>query len=380
MVFILSSRNVFDYLVESGLCEQKEQVLSQIESKSFKNFNLLVSCPNHRQFLIKQERHDQDGKTHEEFTKEWRIHQWVKAFPELHYMKSMISEVSHFDPTSSIIILKYLGDYSDLDDFYTQERTFPPVVAEKVGEMIGTVHRTTMDRQDYKEFLSHELPDIDKPPSFMRGLERIRIGIFSQVSIENLKFFKLYQRYESLGLAIAELKTAFWRRCLIHNDLKLDNILLHHELQNSSVNQIRLIDWEKFTWGDPAADLGNLIAAYLRIWLSSLIVSTDIDVQTALRLATTPLNVIQPSITALVTAYLRIFPEILELRPDFLNRVMQFTGLALIQSIEVKIQYHEAFDNSGICMLQVANTLLCHPEQSISIILGTPVCELTPQN
>jgi Phosphotransferase enzyme family len=375
MVFILSSRNAFNYLVESGLCEQKEQALSQIESKSVKNFNLLVSCPNHCQFLIKQERHDLDGKTHEEFVKEWRIHQLVQNFPELSPLKSMISEAIHFDPTHSIIVLKYLSDYGDLDDFYTQQQNFPPIVAEKVGEMIARIHTATINREDYKQFLCHD-SDIDKPPNFMRGLERIRIGIFSEVSIENLKFFKLYQRYESLGLAIAELKTAFCRCCLIHNDLKLDNILLAHEWESAS-SPIRLIDWEKFTWGDPAADLGRLIAAYLKIWLGSLIVSTDIDVQTALSVATTPLEAIQPSIVALVTAYLRIFPEIFELRPDFLNRVMQFTGLALIQNIGVSIQYHEPFDNIGICMLQVATTLLCYPQQSISMILGTPVYKMT---
>ncbi len=370
MVFILSSRNVFNYLVESGLCDEKDQALS-IESKSVKNFNLLVNCPNYRQFLVKQERHDLDGKTHEEFVKEWRIHQLLQKFTELDPLKSMISEAIHFDPIRSIIVLKYLSDYGDLDDFYTQQQIFPSIVAEKVGEMIATIHRATINREDYKQFLCHN-SDIDKPPNFMRGLEQIQIGIFSEVSIENLKFFKLYQRYESLGLAIAELKTAFCRCCLIHNDLKLDNILLAHEWQ-SAASPIRLIDWEKFTWGDPAADLGRLLTAYLKIWLDSLIVSTDIDLQTALSVATTPLEAIQPSIVALVTAYLRIFPEILELRADFLNRVMQFTGLALIKNIRLSIQYHKPFNNIGICMLQVATTLLCHPQQSISMILGTPV-------
>ena len=56
MVFLLGSQNVFEYLIEQGLGEPKEQ-LSQIQEKSGKNFNLLVIFPNNRHLLIKQERH-----------------------------------------------------------------------------------------------------------------------------------------------------------------------------------------------------------------------------------------------------------------------------------------------------------------------------------
>lgn len=38
---------------------------------------------------------------------------------------------------------------------------------------------------------------------------------------------------------------------------------------------IRLIDWEKWTWGDPALDVGTVIASYLKLWLKSLIVNQN---------------------------------------------------------------------------------------------------------
>ncbi|MRV21690.1 phosphotransferase, partial [Staphylococcus aureus] len=128
--------------------------------------------------------------------------------------------------------------------------------------------------------------------------------VFGQVPADGLKFFALYQRYDSLGKAIAELATAFEPCCLTHNDLKLNNILLHNDweqdiskAEQSSNRVIRLIDWERGAWGDPAFDLGMLIASYLQIWLSSLVVSKSIDVEESLRLAMTPLDVLQPSIS-----------------------------------------------------------------------------------
>lgn len=190
-----------------------------------------------------------------------------------------------------------------------------------------------------------------------------------------LKFFILYQRYSSLGEAVAELKDAWHPCCLTHNDLKLNNILIDKDWERSpkqlDEGMLRLIDWERCAWGDPAFDLGTIIASYLQLWLSSLVVASSIQIEESLRLAETPLELLQPSILAIAKAYLSNFPMILEYRPDFLRRVMQFTGLGLIHQIESIMQYQKLFGNTGICMLQVAKTLLCRPEQSIFTVFGT---------
>jgi hypothetical protein len=41
------------------------------------------------------------------------------------------------------------------------------------------------------------------------------------------------------------------------------------------------------------------------------------------------------------------------------------------------MQYQKLFGNTGVCMLQVAKTLLCRPEQSIYTVFGTVESELT---
>lgn len=386
MTFLLSSQNVLTYLNEKGLCEAQEQHLSQIKEKSSKNFNLLVSFTNDRHLLIKQELHDREGKTKKDFLDEWGIHELLQ-FSELSPIRLLISEAIHFDPEYSIIVFNYLNDYCDLTDFYAQEQIFPTAIAATIGANLATIHRSTIDNQQYKNFLaqSYQKQQIDRIPNLLRGLERIEPEVFGSVCLDGIQFFVLYQLYESLGSAIAELNAAFQPCCLTHNDLKLDNILLHKDFSryqaepSNDISRIsgivRLIDWEHSRWGDPAFDLGILIASYLKIWLSSLVINADIDVETSLASAITPLEQVQPSIFALARAYFQQFPEILERSPDFLRRVMQFTGVALISRIQAKLEYQEAFDNTGICMLQVAKTLLCRPEQSISVVFGTTAVE-----
>jgi len=383
MPFLISFANVFNYLVENKICQPQEESLSKIELKSAKNFNLLITLSDGRQLLVKQERYDQNGKTLGEFIDEWRVHAFWQKFPEITHLRASLSEAIHFDLENSIIVFNYLNQYQDLAEFYAKDQEFPEEIAQVVGTTIAAIHRMTIDNNNYQKFFENSL----KSQNINKGLNRITPEIFGQLPADGLKFFTLYQRYDNLGKAITQLNQAFTPACLTHNDLKLNNILVSLNWETDiedklpeNKNIIRLIDWERGSWGDPANDLGTIIASYLQVWLYSIVSSKTIPMEECLRLAAIPLSMIQPSLSTLVTAYLTTFPEILELRPDFLQLVMQFSGLALIRAIQARLQHEKTFDNSGICMLQVAKSLLCRPQASIPTILGMELSTITAKN
>lgn len=380
--FILNSQNVFEYLISLNLCTKSEQSLSEVELKPAKNFNLLLTLPENRKLLVKQERHNPEGKTAGEFVLEWRIHHFLRTFPELSYLRPYFSEVLHFNGDDSIIIFNYLDNYRDLMDFYVKENLnfFPTKIPYAVGHTLASAHRASINNEEYRKFFQQTTDESSQSTSNLnRGLDRLTPEIFGKVPADGIKFFALYQRYDSLGQAIAQLADSFHPCCLTHNDLKLNNILLSLDWQEApDQNIVRFIDWERGKWGDPANDLGTLIASYLQIWLHSMVTGQSIAIEESLRLAATPLSVLQPSIRELVTAYLTQFPEILEYDANFLPRVMQFCGLALIKAIQAQLQYEKTFGNAGICMLQVAKSLLCRPETSIQSIFGVEATELLP--
>ncbi|AUT04257.1 LPS biosynthesis choline kinase [Nostoc sp. CENA543] len=382
---ILSYQNVFEYLTTLNLCNLDEQEFSKVELKAAKNFNLLVTLPDSKKFLVKQERHNTEGKTAGEFLLEWRIHNFLQTFPNLSHIRLYVSEAVHFHRENSVIIFNYLDNYRDLMDFYIKENLnlFPTKIAKSVGSTLALIHRVTINSHEYRDFFYNSADDTwnQKTPNLNRGIDRLTPEIFGKVPADGLKFFALYQRYDSLGQAIAELINAFTPCCLTHNDLKLNNILLSLDWEITPDDQIiRFIDWERGNWGDPANDLGTVIASYLQIWLYSMVTGKSIAIDESLRLASTPLYVLQPSLRELVNAYLTQFPEILEQRPDFLQRVMQFCGLALITAIQARLQYEKSFGNIGICMLQVAKSLLCRPETSIPTIFGVEATDFSAAN
>ncbi|MDF2388606.1 phosphotransferase [Nostoc ellipsosporum NOK] len=380
MLLPLSSHNVIQYLQDAGLCSSEDGSFneSELPKSSKNNFNLLVTLGGNRQLLVKQERRvGGDGIPHE-FFNEWLFHQLLQQFPVLGNIRAIAPLVLHFDEENSILVRNYLSEYVELGRFYRHNDIFPPEIASAIAITLAGLHRATFQRQEYREFM------LTAPQGQFRynfynpaqGLSSIGPEIFGQIPTEALKFYVLYQRYESLESAIADLAYEWQPCCLTHNDLKLDNILIHSRWNQLDNCLVRLIDWEACAWGDPAFDLGTLIASYLGIWLKSLVVDPTIELEESLRLAMTPLEVIQPSLLALIRAYLNTFPMILEYRSDFMVRVLQFAGLALIHQIHDRMQSQKYFDNGDISMLQVAKNLLTIPEQSVMSIFGVSESEI----
>jgi serine/threonine protein kinase len=291
----------------------------------------------------------------------------------------------YFDPDNSILIVEYLNNYQDLYHYYTKHNQFPIEIARSIGQLLGSIHSQTFQALEYQQFLdqqlvataeSNQIEKFNPAIDLIARLSRITPYIFQVMPVDCLQFFKLYQRFPSLSQAIFDLSEAISPSCLVHNDLKINNILIDLDWESPTSQIIKLIDWERAEWGDPAFDLGCIIGSYLEIWLDGLVISSTLSVNESLQLATTPLELLQPSLFTLVQSYLAEFPAIIQTRPDYLDRVVQFAGLALIQRVEITIDEDRIFGNRGIIMLQVAKQLLCTPQAAIKTIFGSNFTEL----
>jgi thiamine kinase-like enzyme len=386
MPTILDTDNVFEYLARLNYCNPTDKATSKVTIIPAKNFNLLIALANGTHLLVKQELYNDRGETKAEFWLSWRIQLLAQEFSNFGgQISKFLPNLLHFDPDNSVLIVEYLNNYHDLYHYYTKHNQFPIEIARSIGKLLASIHSQTFQRLEYHQFLDQQLaataasrqiekfnPAID----IIERLSRITPYIFQVMPVDCLQFFKLYQRFPSLSQAIFDLGHAISPSCLVHHDLKINNILLdlNWELPTSQI--IKLIDWERADWGDPAFDLGCMIGSYLEIWLDGLVISSNLSVNESLQLATTPLELLQPSLFTMVQAYLAEFPTIIQARPDYLDRVIQFAGLALIQRIEITIDEDRMFGNRGIIMLQVAKQLLCTPQAAMKTIFGSNFTQL----
>ncbi|WP_016950292.1 phosphotransferase family protein [Anabaena sp. PCC 7108] len=380
MLLSLSSQNVIQYLQKVGLrsAEDGAKYESKLPENNRKNHNLLVTLANNHKLLVKQEQHINLDISHHEFFKEWLFHQLLQQFPILGNISEITSLVLNFDQENSILVRSYLSEYTELETFYQNNGIFPIEIAISIGNALAGLHRTTFQQREYRDFMA-TAPQGQFRYNFYnpaQGISSISPEIFGTIPTEALKFHALYQCYESLESAIADLAYEWNPCCLTHNDLQLNNILVHSRWEQLDNCLVRLIDWETCTWGDPAFDLGTILASYVKIWLSSLIVDPTLELEESLHLAMIPLETIQPSILAILRSYLHGFPMILDYNQNFLVRVIQFTGLALIHQIQEMIDNRKYFDNTNLCMLEVAKSLLTMPEQAVLTIFGASETEI----
>jgi thiamine kinase-like enzyme len=374
MPLLLNSSNLLDYLTEIGLAPpDPAQITTQ--TISARNFNLIVRCPDRPTLLLKQETSDRQGRGR--IFQEAQLQQLITNRPELQPLKAIVPEVLHTDRPNGIVVNRFFEDYWDLSDYYEEQQDFSSEIASLLGRRLGEIHGLTFQQPDLQQ---HILASIGSSPllaqQFLSHTERLHSAIFGTVPLDCLRFYKLYQQFPSLAAAVQALAATNQARCLVHNDLKLNNVLIHQQWASNPAIALRPIDWETCGWGDPASDLGSLLASYLDLWLDGLVVGAGLSMTESLQLATIPLESLQPSLLALVDSYFQVFPQILTAQPRYLEKVLQHTGLALIGRIEATIEYNRTFGNQSIVTLQVAKQLLCTPLAFVQTMFGSAAHKL----
>lgn len=381
MLFLLSSHNVIDYLQKSELCHlEKINIVSYDLTNTSENTKFLVTLSTGKQLLIKQEKCNINYNTTHDFFNEWLVYQLVQRFPVLANIKVITLLADYFDQENSILVRNYLSEYLELSDFYLQQDIYPESIAAAIGNGIAVVHQSTFEFREYRDFMANA-PQGQYRYQFhnpAQGIGVMGTEILPQIPDDAINFYTVYQSQESITAAIADLAYNWHPCCLTHNGLRLENIIVHSRWQQLDDCLIKLIDWKTASWGDPVVDIGCLIASYLNIWLQSLITDNSLEIEESLALALIPLELIQPSIIALIKAYLKQFPAIINYRHDFISRVMQFSGLVLINRMQEKIFTHKYCSSQNMCALQIANNLLSMPQNSIQTILGVEISELIP--
>ena len=380
----LNSNNVSQYLLEVNIFEKQDIELINIQPKCSQGSNnfifLTMQILNGQQLFIKQDYHYLDKQTNI-ITREWRLHKFLQSLQKLAKISSLLVEIIHFDHINSILISKESDNYINLESYYKKYKIFPLAIAELVGTTLAKLHSETLNCQNCYDFMNQEAVDgkyyYQFPyPSYL--LDRLEPEtLIKEFPPEGNRFMAFYHNSESFKSTVKELVVTHNHYCLTHNGYELNNILIPRsgevilsKIEKSDERIIRLINWDKCSWGDPAFDVGTAIADYLLLWLGSLIIRSTIKLEESLKLAIIPLEAIQPSVVTLTSFYISSFPKVLEEFPDFLSRVVKFTGLALLYRVIARIQSFEGFAHREICILQLANSLLCQPEKSFSSIFG----------
>jgi hypothetical protein len=362
---ILSEKNLFPYLLDRKICLEDDSSPSKVTPLDGKNFNLKVEFLNGRSLLVKQTTQKFSEAEPDVFSGDGTI-----ACLATTVLKTWQQHTVLFldrDPDNGVLVLPFLNGYESLADYYDRS-TFSPAVAQQVGTILGEMHQLTHNQLAVLDILLEIDPDLEPAvmPYFLQSLPPLTPEDFGRIRTDALVFFQAYGRFPQLPEAIAALEEIWQPSCLVHQDLRLENWLI---AENRSAD-LKLIDWEALSWGDPLADLGYLLAEYLTLWTDSIPRTSGLAISERLTQAALPLSRIQPSLAALIAGYHQAFPEIVSARSNWLEIAGRYCGRALIEHTIVRMQYRKPINCTSLANLQLGNSLLCQSQKAVSTLFG----------
>ena len=376
----LNCRNLFNYLIDTFICKPKDLDNVKVDSNLSQNCNWTIEfLESKSKIFIKQIPHFKDLSVDNKIYKEWCIYDFLESANFLPHTSSLSPKIIHFDKKKSILIYKLTNDYIDLKNYYKHYKFSPQLIAEILGNTLAKLHFETIKSKECftfmnkfaKERLHNHIPYSDYLINYLTP-ESLK-----KVPVQSWRFLGIFHKSEAIKNVVTELLIAPRHYCLTHNNLEFKNILISKEwkenkliteTKNSTQNCLKIINWEACSWGDPANDLGRIVTDYFIFWIDSMLIDFTINIEQSIRLATIPFEVIGSSITALMQAYVKTFPKILEDDSDFLRRVIQFAGLGLIYQLleEFKFNPDVALEHQNL-YFYMALQLLCKPQKFVSI-------------
>lgn len=261
------------------------------------------------------------------------------------------------EPADGVLVLELLESAVGLPQIHSEAGADPEPAA--VGHAVGRVLA-----------LLHEAPGDGwagdaLPPVF--ALARPGIALYRSLSGANLACLAAAQDAGTCDL-LDELARDWEPSVLTHGDVRLANVMV--DRPRSDAPHVWLVDWELAGAGDPAWDLGCLLAHHLSLWLLSISDASHDDSAVLTERAERPLEVIQPGILATWRGY-RQAPA----GPADPLTAIRHAGASMVEIALSLGQEASLPSDTQLLHLQVAHNILARPGDAAAHLMG-----LTPSD
>ena len=231
----------------------------------------------------------------------------------------------------------------------------------------GTLHRDDSGQHRYprrrRSARHHGFSSVHQP----------HLSIFRDASSAALELIRIVQSAPELCDRLDALRREWEPSCLIHRDVKWDNLIACPETSRpKSGFRLKIIDWEAAQTGDPRWDLGSVFSHYLSLWLFSIPITGQDPPERFPELARFPLARMQPAMADCWSAYRRR-ADLDQADAQWLSAVVSFAAARLVQTAFEAAQTASHLDSGMVLHLQLASNMLSRPLEAAVHLLGIPV-------
>jgi aminoglycoside phosphotransferase (APT) family kinase protein len=155
---------------------------------------------------------------------------------------------------------------------------------------------------------------------------------------------------------------------VIHADARWDNIVIEDKATESPV----LVDWELSGPGDPAWDVGTILAQPLSAWLGSIPIAGEVDPTRLVELAERPLESTWPWVRAFAKGYAEEAGLPPGERQELMVNAVSLAGIWLVQAAFELAQESAEPTGRALLHLQLGENVMTRPEAAGVDLLGLP--------
>ncbi len=162
--------------------------------------------------------------------------------------------------------------------------------------------------------------------------------------------------------------------CVIHGDIRFDNILLRSAGAGHEAVPMELwvTDWEMIQFGDPAWDLAGALQDLLVFWVRAMPLSDELSTEQMIAQAPVSLRTLQSASRAIWLGYRERAALERGEAEGLLSRAVAFSAARLVQSAFEAACGFNRLPGSSVILLQISANLLEEPERAQLELYGIP--------
>jgi Phosphotransferase enzyme family len=362
---MLRPREVVTYLQTRGYLTTSGAALDgiTIEDASRRNSNLKVLRSRGMSYFLKQAR-DADGAAH--LAHEASVYQMLRADVRRDSVSRCLPQFLGYDPNEHILVLELIRKSRSLREHYAVERRFPAALSAAVAHALAGLHRLPI-----KGDLG--LRSSNGPP-WIFTLHRPDLRHWRGLSSASLKIIEIIQGCSDLCRLLDNIQQDWRNDAFIHFDAKWDNCVVLEASAPERTRGLRIVDWELAGLGDACWDVGSVLADYLSLWQSSVLLLDDRPPEYPSTGIHWRLERMQPAMRALWRTYVRCMRHEPAVANDVLVRAARFAAVRLLQIAVERAQVLPEITSDIVGNVQLSLNILRRPIEAIVHLFGIRLC------
>lgn len=363
--------DVIPQFIQWGLLDPADVVNGDVAVTSVarRNLNLRLQRPNKTALLFKQP-DPAVPDSGQSLRNELGFYTFCQHEPRASEVAGWMPRLGPAPEAEELVVVEWADGAVTFAEHLWQARDgeLPTTAASAVGRALATLHRT-FARTDLAADprlagLTHTLPasfSLNRPPP----------SILQRLSGAQHRLLQMVQEAGGFSDALARARATWRPSTVIHGDVRSSNVLvLSTKTASDPARCVLLVDWELVRRGDPAFDLGGVLASFTRVWLAGLPLASGLEPDERVAAAQIPAATLHPPIRAFWSDYRETYGCTAGEAADLLRRALLCSGTVLVQSAWELSLEDQRPSSLAVLLLQLASNLLTDTERHAATLFG----------